>query len=226
MAEQIYEQGTLELVTVAASVSDFLEDALSLDKRTFMDRAIKLLTTLYLKTALLPNLKNEEEEEELLEDFVSEYDYNQILASTSRVLGSSDRYLNVLTDYETISDTANASDISENLADIYQDLKNFLLRYQIGNESVMTQALKELQNNFRTYWGQRLLDALKALHAAFYSPNTDFEEQPLSEEDWENAHEKEDETEDEHTHHCDDPECDGHHHQHHCNDHECHCHHD
>ena len=46
--------------------------------------------------------------------------------------------------------------ISENLADIYQDLKDFALSYRTGDEFVMQEALWECVDNFKNYWGQKL----------------------------------------------------------------------
>jgi hypothetical protein len=62
------------------------------------------------------------------------------------------------------SDTPVLSTISENLADVYQDLGNFAALFRQENERVMEQALFFCVENFRIYWGQKLLNALKAIH--------------------------------------------------------------
>jgi hypothetical protein len=50
------------------------------------------------------------------------------------------------------------------MTDIYQDLKNFLLLYQTGTNDVMNDALWECRLNFESYWGQKLVNALRAVH--------------------------------------------------------------
>ena len=83
------------------------------------------------------------------------------------------------------SDAPLTSSISENLADIYQDLKDFIMLYRTGDELVMQEALWECQENFRTYWGQKLVNGLRAVHALVYS-SIDFDQEiklPADEEE-------------------------------------------
>ena len=73
------------------------------------------------------------------------------------------------------SDTPIAAFISENLADVYQDTGNFVSLFRQGNEEVMQEAIALCRTNFQEYWGQQLLNALKALHAVRYSGDEDLE---------------------------------------------------
>jgi len=70
------------------------------------------------------------------------------------------------------NETVTAS-ISENLMDIYQDLKNLLIAYSIGNEEVMNDALADCQEHFIEFWGQQVVNVLRAIHMLVYS-NVDF----------------------------------------------------
>lgn len=54
--------------------------------------------------------------------------------------------------------------ISEDLADIYQDVKDFICLFQLGLNLTMNDALAQCQENFRLYWGQKLVNTLRALH--------------------------------------------------------------
>ena len=67
------------------------------------------------------------------------------------------------------ADTPIAAFISENLADVYQDTGNFISLFRQGNEEVMLGAIVLCRKNFSEFWGQQLLNALKALHAVRYS---------------------------------------------------------
>ncbi len=177
----IYGKNAIEFVTVAAETCLFLENAISFEKKELLDRALKILPLLYLKTTTLEPVEQILEDE--VEEFVTEEEYETIRQYIAQVLGYSDRYLEVFTRDIQLSDEGIASDISEDLADIYQDLKNFLLRYQIGNEDIMTEALAICQLNFKEYWGQRLVNCMRALHNAYYNSddkeNEDIEEESL-----------------------------------------------
>jgi len=59
--------------------------------------------------------------------------------------------------------------LAENISDIYQDLKDFLILYQTGTSEVMNDSLWECGLNFETFWGQKLLNSLRAIHRFIYS---------------------------------------------------------
>lgn len=177
----IYGKNAIEFVTVAAEICLFLENALQFEKNELLDRALKLFPLLYLKTSLVekPDMLLDEE----LEDFVTEDDYETIRQQVAQVLGYADRYLEVFNRDIQLSEDGIATDISEDMADIYQDLKNCLLRYQIGNEEIMNDALATCIGSFREYWGQRLVNCLRALHNAYYNQENLDEEDAIIELD-------------------------------------------
>jgi len=48
--------------------------------------------------------------------------------------------------------------------DIYQDVKEFVSSYNFGNEEVMNDAVAECKSHFEEFWGQRLVNVLRAIH--------------------------------------------------------------
>ena len=62
------------------------------------------------------------------------------------------------------------------MADIYQDVRDFIFAFQVGHEDAMRQALKTCRDNFETYWGQKLVNVLRALHNVYYNNPTDDED--------------------------------------------------
>ena len=135
----IYERNTLEFVTVALEFCTFVENAGNTGLFDFLDKAVKILPLLYLKATLLPEAEEDEDAEP------------------------------ELTVTEDMYDTPIAAFISENLADVYQDTGNFISLFRQGNEEVMLEAIVLCRKNFCEFWGQQLLNALKALHAVRYS---------------------------------------------------------
>ena len=55
--------------------------------------------------------------------------------------------------------------ISENIADIHQELDDLVSNWQIDNDCVRNDALAACIEGFREHWGQKLLNVLRPLHA-------------------------------------------------------------
>lgn len=163
----IYERNTLEFVTVALEYCTLVEQAGYNGIFTFVDKAIKILPLLYLKANLLPKVEQEEDFDPELS--VSEEMYEAVRKRISGLLGEKDSFLETFHKDMPYSDTPIAAFISENLADVYQDIGNFIELFRQGNEELMSAALSLCQTNFREFWGQQLLNALKALHMLRYN---------------------------------------------------------
>ena len=163
----VYDKNTLEFVTVVLEFCALIETAAKHTLFTFADKAVKILSLLYLKATLLP-IVGESEEDYELEEFITEQTYDVIRNRLSNLLGECDTYLETFHPDMKYSDTPVVATISENLADVYQDLGNFAALFRQENEQVMEQALFACEETFRLYWGQNLLNALKALHAVRY----------------------------------------------------------
>jgi nitrate/nitrite-specific signal transduction histidine kinase len=54
--------------------------------------------------------------------------------------------------------------ISENIADIYQELRDLCSTFQIDDEAVQNDALLAFVEAFEQHWGQKLLNVLRPLH--------------------------------------------------------------
>lgn len=163
----IYERNTLEFVTVALEYCTFVEAAGQKGLFDFVDKAVKLLPLLYLKATLIPEVEPEDDADP--EQYVTEDMYESVRSRIASLLGEKDSYLETFHPDMQYSDTPIAAFISENLADVYQDVGNFVSLFRQGYEEVMLQAIAVCRSNFREFWGQQLLNALKALHAARYS---------------------------------------------------------
>ena len=81
----------------------------------------------------------------------------------------------VIVDIGDPADGLYTGSIAESLADIYQDLKNFIVNYKSGNEEVMNDAVWEVLMNFEEFWGKKLLNVLVAIHTVLYSEDDEKE---------------------------------------------------
>lgn len=163
-----FSKNTVEFVTVAAEYCVFLERLGEQEPDRAIDVLCKLLPLVYLKAAML----SEAEPEGLyLEESVTEQDYEEIRLQIAQMLGEKDDYLEVFVEDMKYSDTPVRKCISEDLADIYQALKNFVQSYRSGLEEVMTESAAVCAEGFRTYWGQTLTNTLRAVHNVRYEEN-------------------------------------------------------
>lgn len=174
----VYSKNVIEFVTVAAETCLFLEHAAEFPRTDFVQKSIKLLPLLYLDASLLEI--PETVFDDVPEKFVNEDDYQFVREQVEQLLGADDSYLEVFHPDMAISDTPIAAFVSENLADIYQELKDFAASYQLGDIDIMNDALAACLDAFGEHWGQKLLNALRALHALRFSDGFGVEEDDSS----------------------------------------------
>lgn len=211
-SQTIFDKNVIEFVTVAAEFCAFLERAESMKRSDFVDTSLKILPLLYLKASLLPPCERLGEEE--LETYVTEEVYEILRLNLAELMGEKDDYLDVFVEDMVYSDQPIKKCISEDLADIYQDIRDFIFVFQLGLNETMNDSLALCQENFGLLWGQKLVNTLRALHDVKYHQEE----------------EEEEEADDcfylENDCHCQEHDCHCHEHDDHCHDEGCHCHHD
>ncbi len=163
---RVYSKNVIELITVANEFCSFLERSEELETSDFMSRLQKLLPLLYLKASLLPEFEIESDDE--LEKYVTELDYNLIQQKVLHHTGAGDDYQEVFVSGMQFSESALTASIAENVADIYQDMKDLVMSFRTLDEEVMELALSESQRNFSTFWGQKLVNCMRAIHNVIY----------------------------------------------------------
>lgn len=162
----IYAPSVIDFITVSAEYCVTLEKNEAIEKNEFLSKITKILPLIYVKAAVLPDI--DEMDDDYLQDYVTEEDYNFVQNKVWSILKENDEYLEVFSPEIQYSETPIVATISENLADIYQDLKNFISVYADRNEECMGAALIRVKENFRTYWGQKLVNAMRPLHDVLY----------------------------------------------------------
>lgn len=163
----IFERNSVEFVTVAAQYCQFLENVEGMEREEFIDTVLKILPLLYVKALLLPEMELIDEDD-ILETCVTEETYSMMNAKLADIMGDRDDYLDVFVEDMKYSDQPITRYISEGLADIYQDIKDFIFVFRQGVNRNMHNALATCQDNFKLYWGQKLVNTLRALHEVKY----------------------------------------------------------
>ena len=161
-----FDKNTVEFVTVAAEYCSVLEQVYDKEPERVLDVLCKLLPLVYLKATMLAET---EPDGLYLEESVTESEYEEIRTLLAQKLGENDDYLEVFVEDMKYSDTPVRKCISEDLADIYQALGNFVQSYRSGLEEVMNEAVAVCAEGFRTYWGQTLANTLRAVHNVRYA---------------------------------------------------------
>lgn len=163
----VYSRNVVEFATVAKEFCSFLETCEHHKTKVFVATTSKLLPLLYYKATLLP--KTEPVYDEGNEQFVTELDYRLIESKIEDLLGQHNDFLEIYDKRADANDGQFTVSIAEYLADIYQDLKNFTMRYHVGNTDVMNDALWECTENFGEFWGIRLVNLIRAFHILEFS---------------------------------------------------------
>jgi len=165
--DPVYSRNVIEFVAVANEFCKYAEHSSELKGDEILKIMQRILPLLYLKASLLPLLEPFFEDGN--EKFVTEDDWNGINDILMEKFGTANDYLEVFDEKINDSDGPVVSSISENMSDIYQDMKDFLLLYQTGTGEVMNDAVWECRMNFENFWGQKLLNSLRAIHKFIYS---------------------------------------------------------
>ena len=174
-SQVIFDRNVVEFVTVAAEFCKFLEQAEAMKRDTFVDTALKILPLLYLKAAMLP--ETEMIGDEAPESYVTEEIYEVLRINLADLLAEKDDYLDVFIQDMVYSDQPIKKNISEDLADIYQSVKDFIFVFQLGLNETMNDSLFICQEQFGEYWGQTLVNTLRALHDVKYHQSAEEEEE-------------------------------------------------
>ncbi len=162
-----YSRNVIEFVAVANEFCKYAERAAQLKGDELLRIFQRILPLMYIKASLLPQLNPYFEDGN--EKFVTESDWMIVNETLKKKFGTADDYLEVFDEKSKDADGPVISSISENMADIYQDIKDFLLLYQTGTAEVMNDAIWECRMNFENFWGQKLVNSMRAIHKFIYS---------------------------------------------------------
>jgi hypothetical protein len=170
--EPVFSKNVLEMLTVANEFCLFLEKADDYPKESILSFLQKICPLIYLKASLLPVIQDVNDE--AAEHFVTEESWGNILNSLQVKFGTDDRY-HYLDHHEKTNLDAIPATLSETIADIYQDLKDFVILYQKPQKSSMEYAVYDCKRLFETRFGYLLVNAQQVIHFLRYSGRDDIE---------------------------------------------------
>lgn len=171
--EIIYAPAVLEFVAASAEFCKLIESENMLDREEWVDKMLKILPLMYVKASLLPDTILTDDD--FSATFVNETDYAHVENKVMDIMGDENTYLDVFVEDMKYSDRPISAFVSENIADIYQDIRNFVSVYQYNLSEQMNDAIYYCKEHFHLYWGQKLVNVLRPLHAVYiaYKENSD-----------------------------------------------------
>lgn len=157
---------SLAFIALSNEFCQAVESASSASSATdFVAEMLRLLPRLYVTaTDLKPDALLSPDDTPFLESFLEEDLYEQVRDSIESLLGSDDVYLEVFEEDMQYSDTPLRATISENLADIFQVLYNFVSTVRDAHPDVINEALHAVRDDFAAYWSQHLVNVLRPLN--------------------------------------------------------------
>jgi len=141
---------------VAAAFCEFMESAHTYDLLQRATLAAALLAELYSAALHLPALT-------IAEAYHGEPETIPLLEGWNG-FGSLTLYWKLPQAFEW--DAPINSSLSEDLIDIYRDVKRGVLRYQRGDLQAQQSAVVEWRRDFASHWGTHAVECLRALHHA------------------------------------------------------------
>jgi len=170
-SDTVTSANVLDMYTVANEFCIFTENAEKYNPDEVIQYYAKISPLLYLKGAILPSVDSDEDY--FGERFVNEDQWESIYNSLQSVFADNDKFYTL--SYENSDNTPLVASISEHLADVYQDLKDFVLLYQKTLTYAKQNAVFECKKLFVAHWGQRIAAYLPALHAIAFKSEQDDE---------------------------------------------------
>ncbi len=147
-----------------------VENTEEITKLDFLSKTQKILTLIYLKASMLG--RPDETQEEEVEKFVQEEDWSLIQIAVANKIGKSDRFIEVILPENGDPNNLESESLSDCLADVYQDLKDFVSIYEFEVPDALLASLYVCISNFEKIWGPRLLAILINIHSIINGTET------------------------------------------------------
>lgn len=162
-------RSVIEMLTVANEYCLFAEKIENYTRDDVIGYFQKICPLLYIKGVTLPYI--EPENPDANERFVTEENWEKIFNDMKEKLGKDD--INNITDYNDNNSLSKIS-VAEFIADIYQDMKDFVLLYQKNTKSARENAVAECRLLFERHWGYRIIEVQKIFHQLIYKDSIEF----------------------------------------------------
>ncbi len=157
----------INLVALSAEYCSLVENCREVELKELVETLLGQLPRLYYEFHDIDAGENPSIDEWGIgvSDHLDEEQYESIRMQLATVFGEDDTYLETFEKDMKYSDTPIATTISENLADIYQPLYDFVVEVRESEGENLEEAYCACKEGFREYWSQTLCNVMRALNA-------------------------------------------------------------
>jgi Domain of unknown function (DUF5063) len=150
-----------EYLESARLYCEFIESTIEIDSTDFLKGVRMLLLTLYQKALFLPLYDGDsnEDTDDLLGD-----NYYKVVKLIGKKVGKTDFYLHMFDPTNSSDEKPVGGSLTDDLGDIYRDLKRALLQLDTNSEVAKEDALWSLHFLFRIHYGEHIMNGLYAIH--------------------------------------------------------------
>jgi hypothetical protein len=165
LQEPVYSPLVLEFLAVAHKYCLYIEEVHKYTPDEIREYLHKALPLLYVRGSVLPDLKDDDYL--MNEKYVTEENWQMVFNDLRAKFGDQDEYWYNEND-NPHNDLIRGS-LADNLSDIYQDMKDFVILYQKPMRDAKMAAVWEIHQLFKSHWGFRVVNVLKVLHYQLFS---------------------------------------------------------
>lgn len=155
---------TLAFIALCNEYCSLLQNPAAQTVTKLTDNLLRLLPRIYICARDLKEESLSFSEDAWIDHALQEDEYDYLKANLSVLYGENDVYLEVFEEDMKYSDTPVAASISENLADIYQVLYDFMQTARMGTDETVAVAIDAVRSSFKEYWSTALCNVLRALN--------------------------------------------------------------
>lgn len=150
-----------EYLESARRFCEYMESDSEVEPVEFLKQVRSLLLVLYQKALTFPLHDGDTDGD--TEDLLGE-GYFVVLKLIGRKVGTMDYYYHVYDPTNLDNENSVAGLLTDDLGDIYRDLKMALLQLNTDSEIAKEDALWSLHFSFRSHYGAHIINALYAIH--------------------------------------------------------------
>ena len=158
---------SLAFIALSNEFCSAIENAMEFEKEDFVAKMLKMLPRIYMTVTDIDIEESNEDYYAL--PYLDESVYDNLRSQLAALMGEDDVFLETFEEDMKYSDAPVSATISEDLADIYQQLYNFVASVRDVDTEAINSIIITCKEDFASYWGQTLCNVLRALHSVFYN---------------------------------------------------------
>lgn len=159
----------INLVALGAEYCSTVENCIEMELKELVDNLLGIMPRIYYEFHDIDAGESASLDEwgTGVSEHLDEEQYENVRIQLAAAFGEEDTYLETFEKDMKYSDTPIATTISENLADLYQPLFDFVVEVRESEGDNLEEAYRACKEGFKEYWSQTLCNVMRALNAIY-----------------------------------------------------------